>query len=308
MAQERSFKVEQPGERLDVFLTRMMPELSRSHIQKIISAGGSLVDGQARRASYPLSPGEEVLFLLPEAQAVDIVAEDLPLDILYEDADIIVINKARGMVVHPAAGVFSGTLVNALLAHCTDLSGINGDIRPGIVHRLDKDTSGVMVAAKNDAAHISLSEQIRTKVAQRVYSAIVTGDIAEPAGVIHGAIGRSPKDRQKMAVVTRNGKDATTHFRVLEHFGRYTLVECRLETGRTHQIRVHMTYIGHPVLGDPIYGKKKCPFAIRGQALHSRTLSLLHPVSGERMQFTAPLPEDMVEILNRLRQEKELHG
>ncbi len=308
MSQELSFKADQPEERLDVFLARMVPGLSRSHIQKIVVAGGSLVNGEVRRASYLLSPGDEVRFLLPDPQTVDIAAEDLPLDILYEDAAIIVVNKARGMVVHPAAGISSGTLVNALLAHCRDLSGINGDIRPGIVHRLDKDTSGVMVVAKNDAAHISLSEQIRTKAARRVYTAIVIGDIAEPAGIIHGAIGRSPKDRQKMAVVTKNGKDATTHFKVLERFGRYTVTECRLETGRTHQIRVHMAYIGHPVLGDPVYGKKNCPFAIQGQALHSRTLSLLHPVTGERMDFTAPVPEDMVVILESLRRETGRHG
>ncbi len=304
MDREVSFTVEQPGERLDIFLARMMPDFSRSHIQKIITAGGALVDDQVKRASYPLSPGEKIRLMLPDPQSVDIVAEDLPLDILYEDNDIIVVNKARGMVVHPAATVTSGTLVNALMAHCTDLSGINGVLRPGIVHRLDKDTSGVMVAAKNDAAHISLSEQIRTKTARRVYIAIVTGVITEPGGVIHGAIGRSPRDRQKMAVVTKNGKDATTHFKVLERFGRYTLTECRLETGRTHQIRVHMAYIGHPVLGDPMYGKKKCPYAIQGQALHSQTLSLVHPVTGKNMQFTAPLPEDMAEILASLRQEK----
>ncbi|MBQ8698886.1 MAG: RluA family pseudouridine synthase, partial [Schwartzia sp.] len=201
----------------------------------------------------------------------------------------------------PAAGVSHGTLVNALLAHCSDLSGVNGALRPGIVHRLDKDTSGVMIAAKNDAAHHSLAEQIQVKTASRVYWAIVTGNITESEGVIHGAIGRSPKDRQKMAVVRENGKDATTKFRVLERFGTYTLVECRLLTGRTHQIRVHMAYIGHPVAGDPKYGTKKCPFAIDGQALHSKTLTFTHLRTGEQLTFEAPLPEDMAAILHELR-------
>ena len=241
---------------------------------------------------------------LPEPEATDVVPEDIPLDILYEDEDVIVVNKARGMVVHPAAGVSRGTLVNALLAHCKDLSGINGALRPGIVHRLDKDTSGVMIAAKNDAAHRSLAEQIQEKTAKRVYWAILTGNIAETEGVIHGAIGRNPKDRQKMAVVQENGKDATTNFRVLERFGAYTLAECRLLTGRTHQIRVHMAYIGHPVVGDPKYGSKKCPFSIEGQALHSRTLMFTHPRTGERMEFEAPLPEDMQMILDALRGKK----
>ena len=213
----------------------------------------------------------------------------------------IVLNKARGMVVHPAAGNARGTLVNALLAHCGDLSGINGTLRPGIVHRLDKDTSGVMIAAKNDVAHADLAKQIQTKTAQRFYWAIVDGNIEETEGVIHGAIGRSPKDRQKMAVVPQNGKAATTKFRVLERFGAYTLLSCQLLTGRTHQIRVHMAYIGHPVTGDPKYGRGKCCFSIRGQALHSHTLTFRHPATGDMMTFTAPLPSDMEDILKSLR-------
>ena len=241
-------------------------------------------------------------FHLPEAKPVEILPEDIPLDILYEDSDIIVVNKARGMIVHPATGIYTGTLVNALLYHCKDLSGINGEIRPGIVHRLDKDTSGVMVAAKNDAAHLNLAEQIRTKAAHRIYWAIVCGNIREEAGVIKGDIGRHPTDRKKMAIVHEHGKPAVTHFRVLERFGDYTLVECRLETGRTHQIRVHMASIGHPVLGDPKYGPRKtCPFAIKGQALHSLQLTLTHPRTREVMTFTAPLPEDMEKILKALR-------
>lgn len=303
MAEEsKQYTADREGERLDVFLTRMEPELSRAHIQKLVAAGKAEVSGRVRKSNYKLQAGELVALTIPAAQPVAILPEDIPLDVLYEDADIIVVNKARGMVVHPATGVYSGTLVNALLFHCRDLSGINGEIRPGIVHRLDKDTSGVMVAAKNDAAHLDLAEQIRTKTAHRVYQAIVCGNIREEAGIIKGDIGRHPTDRKKMAIVHEHGKPAVTHFRVLERFGDYTLVECRLETGRTHQIRVHMASIGHPVLGDPKYGPRKaCPFAIRGQALHSLSLSLTHPATRERMTFTAPLPEDMASILKVLR-------
>lgn len=301
------FSAERDGERLDVFLARMAIQgdpLSRSRIQKLITDGNVTVDGKPAKASLRLAAGAVVAVELPELEATDIAPENIPLDILYEDEDVIVVNKARGMVVHPAAGVSSGTLVNALLAHCKDLSGINGALRPGIVHRLDKDTSGVMIAAKNDTAHRSLAEQIQEKTAKRVYWAILTGNIREEEGVIHGAIGRNPKDRQKMAVVRENGKDATTNFRVLERFGAYTLAECRLMTGRTHQIRVHMAYIGHPVLGDPKYGAKKCPFSIEGQALHSKTLMFTHPRTGEKMEFEAPLPEDMQIILDELRGKK----
>ena len=301
------FSAERDGERLDVFLARMAIQgdpLSRSRIQKLITDGNVTVDGKPAKASLRLAAGAVVAVELPEPEATDIAPENISLDILYEDEDVIVVNKARGMVVHPAAGVSSGTLVNALLAHCKDLSGINGALRPGIVHRLDKDTSGVMIAAKNDTAHRSLAEQIQEKTAKRVYWAILTGNIREEEGVIHGAIGRNPKDRQKMAVVRENGKDATTNFRVLERFGAYTLAECRLMTGRTHQIRVHMAYIGHPVLGDPKYGAKKCPFSIEGQALHSKTLMFTHPRTGEKMEFEAPLPEDMQIILDELRGKK----
>ncbi len=298
------FTADRDGERLDVFLARMDETLSRSRVQRLIADGHVMVDGKTPKASQRLSEGATVAVEMPEPEATDILPEQIPLDILYEDEDVIVVNKARGMVVHPAAGVSRGTLVNALLAHCKDLSGINGALRPGIVHRLDKDTSGVMIAAKNDAAHRSLAEQIQQKTAKRVYWAILTGNIAEEEGVIHGAIGRNPKDRQKMAVVRENGKDATTNFRVLERFGAYTLVECRLMTGRTHQIRVHMAYIGHPVVGDPKYGAKKCPFSIEGQALHSKTLMFTHPRTEERMEFEAPLPEDMQMILDDLRGKK----
>ena len=295
------FIAEHAGERLDVTLVRHMPDLSRSYAQRLIEAGQVTVDGTVRKGNYKLRGGEEIVCTVPPAEEVEICAEDIPLDVLYEDEDIIVINKPRGMVVHPAAGVTSGTLVNALLHHCRDLSGINGALRPGIVHRLDKDTSGVMVAAKNDMAHHFLARQIRDKEARREYRAIVYGNIVPRAGIITGDIGRHPTDRKKMAIVRENGKPATTHFEVVERFGAYTYISCRLETGRTHQIRVHLTSIGHPLVGDAKYTAKKNPFAIVGQALHSLTLRLVHPRSGEEMAFTAPLPADMEEILHTLR-------
>lgn len=306
MSETIIFSADKAGERLDVFLTRKWPDFSRSHIQKLIAKGEVVTVGKVRKANYKLALGDEVKITLPEAVPVAIEAENISLDILYEDDDIIVVNKARGMVVHPAAGVNSGTLVNALLYHCDDLSGINGEIRPGIVHRLDKDTSGVMVCAKNDKAHVNLAEQIRTKAAHRIYLAIVNGNIKEEAGIIKGDIGRHPIERKKMAIVKENGKPAVTHFKVLERFGDFTLVECKLETGRTHQIRVHMASIGHPLVNDPKYGpKKSSPFAIRGQALHSHELTLTHPTSGEEMHFTAPLPDDMEKILLFLRDKKK---
>ena len=299
------FTAEEKGQRIDVFVVERFPELSRSHVQKLIEQGNVLVDGSVRKANYKLRGGEAVQVTVPQAEPISVEPEDIPLDILYEDKDIIVVNKARGMVVHPASGVYSGTLVNALLYHCRDLSGINGEIRTGIVHRLDKDTSGVMVCAKNDTAHLDLAKQIRTKTAHRTYWAIVHGNIKEEAGIIKGDIGRHPTDRKKMAIVRENGKPAVTHFKVLERFGEYTLVECQLETGRTHQIRVHMTSIGHPLINDPKYGpKKSSPFAINGQALHSLQLTLTHPVTKEEMTFTAPLPTDMEKILTGLRNKR----
>nr|WP_314805890.1 RluA family pseudouridine synthase [uncultured Selenomonas sp.] len=296
-----AFTADRADERLDLCLVRQLPDLSRSYAQRLIADGQVTVDGAERKANYKLRGGETVVCTVPPVEETKICAEDIPLDILYEDADIIVVNKARGMVVHPAAGIYTGTLVNALLWHCRDLSGINGALRPGIVHRLDKDTSGVMVAAKNDMAHHYLARQIRDKDARREYRAIVYGNIVPRAGSITGDIGRHPTDRKKMAIVRENGKPATTHFEVLERFGDYTYVVCRLETGRTHQIRVHMTSIGHPLVGDPKYTAKKNPFAITGQALHSLTLRLAHPRTGEEMVFAAPLPADMEEILCTLR-------
>ncbi len=289
------------GERIDVFLARQVPELSRSHIQKLITEGHVKVSERHVKANYKLQATDRIEMVIPDAKTVDIAAEDIPLDILFEDTDVIVINKPRGMVVHPAAGNSQGTLVNALLNHCGDLSGINGEVRPGIVHRLDKDTSGVMVAAKSDEAHIKLAHQIKERTASRKYLAIVHGNVKEEQGVIHAPIGRHPSDRKKMAVVFSNSKDAITNFEVIERFGQYTLVACKLLTGRTHQIRVHMSYIGHPVVGDPKYGISKQPFSIKGQALHSAQLQFVHPVTNQEMKFSAPLPDDMQKILVQLR-------
>ncbi|CVK19885.1 RluA family pseudouridine synthase [Sporomusa sphaeroides] len=292
---------DEQGLRIDVLLAKRFPELSRSHLQKLIADDLVTVNGKLIKANYKVQAEDSIRIIFPEAKPVEIAAEAIPLDILYEDADIIVINKSRGMVVHPAAGNYAGTLVNALLEHCQDLSGINGEIRPGIVHRLDKDTSGVMVAAKNDRAHIALAEQIKNRTASRKYVAIVHGTIAEEQGIINAPIGRHPSDRKKMAVTFSNSKEAITRFRVIERFINYTLVECKLQTGRTHQIRVHMQYIGHPVVGDPKYGPEKKRFAISGQALHSAELSLKHPISGEELLFTAPVPPDMADILTKLK-------
>ena len=288
------------GQRLDIYLGKKLSDKSRSHIQKIISDGKVFVDGKVTKSSYKLNGAENIDVEEIDAVEVEYLPENLPLKILYEDADIIVVDKVRGMTVHPAETVKSGTLVNALLYHCKDLSGINGVKRPGIVHRLDKDTSGVMVVAKNDFAHINLAAQIKDKTALRTYLAIVHGVINDNAGIISGAIGRDKFDRKKMAV-TADGKRAVTEFKVLERFKNFTYVECKLQTGRTHQIRVHMTEIGHPLVGDEKYTARKNIFDIKGQALHSHTLSLTHPVTGERMNFTAPLPDDMKKILNYLR-------
>lgn len=286
--------------RLDIFLCEKLSGFSRSHIQKIISDGKVTVNEKIVKPNFKLNGGEIISVAEIETVETEYLPENLPLNILYEDADIIVVNKARGMTVHPADTVKSGTLVNALLYHCKDLSGINGVKRPGIVHRLDKDTSGVMVVAKNDAAHVNLAEQIQTKTAVRKYLAIVHGVIEDNAGIINGAIGRDKTDRKKMAV-TSDGKNAVTEFKVLERFKNFTYVECKLRTGRTHQIRVHMAAIGHPLLGDSKYTSRKNIFDIQGQALHSHTLDLIHPSTGERMNFIAPLPEDMEKILDELR-------
>jgi len=289
------------GERLDVFLTKYMNEVSRSTVQRLITNGDVTVNGKLVKSNYKVQNIDSVEVAMPGIKPLELMPEEIPLEVLYEDEDIIIVNKSRGMVVHPAVGNYNGTLVNALLEHCEDLSGINGIARPGIVHRLDKDTSGVMVVAKSDRAHISLAKQIKERSASRRYLAIVHGNIKEEQGVIKAPIGRHPTDRKRMAVTFLNSKEATTKFRVIERFGAYTLVECKLLTGRTHQIRVHMAYIGHPVVGDPKYGPDRRQFSIIGQALHSAELKIVHPVTEENMIFTANLPEDMELILRELR-------
>lgn len=287
----------QEGQRLDMFVTERI-EGSRSFAQQLIKNGHVMVNGKAGKPNLKLKVGQEIEITVPEPEDISIEPENIPLDILYEDHQIIIINKPRGMVVHPALGNYSRTLVNALLYHCLDLSGINGEIRPGIVHRLDKDTSGVMMAAKTDEAHLGLAEQVKAHSARRTYWALVQGNIVEEKGIIKAPIGRHPRDRMKMAVVFENSKDAITHFTVLERYGSHTLVECVLETGRTHQIRVHMAYIGHPVVNDPFYGYRKMDFPIVGQALHSRTLDVVHPITKEPMHFEAPIPEDFQACLD----------
>ena len=287
-------------QRLDIWLAKKLADQSRSHIQKLIAEGLVTVNNAQVKIGHKLAQGDVVDVREPAAVNSDYLPENLPLNILYEDADIIVVDKARGMTVHPADTVRSGTLVNALLYHCNDLSGINGIRRPGIVHRLDKDTSGVMVVAKNDAAHINLARQIESKTARRTYLAIVHGVISDNCGIITGAIGRDKVDRKKMTV-SADGKPAVTEFRVIERFDNFTYVQCKLQTGRTHQIRVHMKALGHPLLGDTKYTARKNPFDIRGQALHSSELILIHPASGELLTFTAPLPDDMQNILATLR-------
>lgn len=283
---------EDKGKRLDVYLAEQL-DISRSFAQHLIQNGDVVLQAHAAKANYRISGGETISIQMELQEELKAEAEPVPLDILYEDKDIIVINKARGMVVHPAAGNYHGTLVNALLYHCKgELSGINGVIRPGIVHRLDKDTSGVMVAAKTDEAHKGLAAQIKEHSARRTYWALVHGGIAEDKGLIDAPVGRDARDRLKMAVTFKGGRPAVTHFQVLRRFGAYTWIECRLETGRTHQIRVHMAYIHHPVVNDPLYGYKKDAFPIKGQALHSHCLDFVHPITGKPMHVEAPAPAD----------------
>ncbi|MEA5091343.1 Ribosomal large subunit pseudouridine synthase D [bioreactor metagenome] len=292
-------EAENAGIRVDVFLAGELG-FSRANIQKLIDEGNIVFPGKKLKANYKVKPGDVFGFIPQEAVPLDAMAENIPLDIVYEDEDVVVVNKARGMVVHPATGNYTGTLVNALLYHCDNLSGINGVIRPGIVHRLDKDTSGIMIVAKNDAAHISLSEQIHTKTAKRTYLTVVRGNIKNDKGRIETLIARDPKDRKRMAVVAVNGRTAITEYEVLERYGKFTIVRCKLLTGRTHQIRLHMEYIGHPIVGDPKYSPMKTCFGIKGQALHSESLVFTHPRTGQVMEFTAPLPEDMHKIVTRL--------
>lgn len=290
------------GMRLDVFLTTRLTGQSRSFLQSLIKEGKVKVDGLTVKANYRLKEGQHIEILMAPPEKISIEPEDIELDIIYQDNDIAVINKPQGMVVHPAPGNYSGTLVNALLYHCDNLSGINGKIRPGIVHRLDKDTSGLIVIAKNDQAHRNLARQIADKSMTRVYWAIVDNNIKEDQGTIDAPIKRHPIHRKKMAVLSGPGsRNAITHFRVLDRFGEYTLVEARLETGRTHQIRVHMSFIQHPIVGDQVYGARKQKFDLKGQALHAIMLGFVHPTKDEYMEFRAPLPEYFTKLLEKLR-------
>lgn len=287
--------------RVDKFVKEQLGEdTSRTQIQIWIEEGAVLVNGTAVKTNYKLAAGDRITLTIPEAESVEIVPEDIPLDIYYEDSDVIVVNKPRGMVVHPASGHSSGTLVNALMAHCKDLSGINGELRPGIVHRIDKDTSGLIMAAKNDKSHASLAAQLKEHSVTRRYLALVHGNLSHDQGTVDAPIGRDPHDRKMYTVIDRNSKHAVTHFHVMERFGDYTLLELKLETGRTHQIRVHMKFIGHPLVGDPMYGRSKGP-KFNGQALHAAVLGFVHPSTSEYKEFTAPLPADMMDLLHSLR-------
>lgn len=288
-------------ERVDKCLAVLIDSLSRSYIQKIVKEGQVTVNGRPVKGSYRMKTEDLVSFYLPEAIEPDIRAENIPLDILYEDDDVVIVNKPKGMVVHPASGHYSGTLVNALMYHCGDrLSGINGVMRPGIVHRIDRDTTGSVIVCKNDISHRAIAEQLKNHSVNRRYRAICMGVLKDDDGVINAPIGRHPTERKKMAVNVSNGKAAVTHYHVLARFEKYTYIECVLETGRTHQIRVHMASIGHPLLGDEVYWGGKCPFNLTGQTLHAMTLGFVHPSTGEYMEVAAPLPEYFEKLLRIL--------
>ena len=302
--QEFIVEAEQDGERLDRYLTLIYADQSRSFFQKLIKGGHVRInDKEITKAGYVLTVGDVVATSIPEAQSVAIEAEDIPLDILYEDADVLIVNKPKGMVVHPSAGHYSGTLVNAIMYHCSDsLSGINGEIRPGIVHRIDMDTTGALIVCKNDTAHTDIAEQIKEHTVTRKYRGIVCGVVKAEEGTIEGAIGRHPTQRKKMAINEKNGKPAITHYKVLQRFAKYTYMEFQLETGRTHQIRVHMSSIGHPLLGDQLYGNPKnlAMKGLQGQTLHAMIIGFVHPSTHEYMEFEAPLPEYFQNLLSKL--------
>ena len=302
MREEFLVSWEEEDTRIDRYLSGVCPSFSRSYIQKLLKNGDILVDGQQVKSSYGVKEGDRIVVETPEAVEPEIQAEPMDLDILYEDQDVILINKPKGMVVHPAAGHYSHTLVNGLMYHCRDqLSGINGVLRPGIVHRIDMDTTGVLIVCKNDAAHNSIAAQLKEHSIVRRYQAIVHGKVKEDEGVVDGPIGRHPVDRKKMSINYKNGKPAVTHYRVLKRFDRYTYIECRLETGRTHQIRVHMASIRHPLLGDRVYGPSSCPVpGLEGQTLHAGVLGFIHPRTGEYMEFTAPLPSYFEHLIQTL--------
>lgn len=296
-----SFEVEaeQEGERLDKFLSIIYPEFSRAFFQKLIKSKQVSVNETPQKASYCVKIDDVVTVEIPDAVETTIEPENIPLDILYEDDDVLIVNKPKGMVVHPSAGHYSGTLVNAIMYHCKDtLSGINGEIRPGIVHRIDMDTTGSLIVCKNDEAHVNIAQQIKEHSVNRIYVGIVCGNVKEDSGTVEGAIGRHPIERKKMAINEKNGKPAITHYKVLERFKNYTYMQFKLETGRTHQIRVHMASIGHPLLGDTLYSSGRSSFKhLQGQCLHAKTIGFIHPKTGEYMEYSAPLPEYFEKLL-----------
>ena len=290
------------GIRIDKYLAQIFEDKSRSFIQGLIEKENVNVNNKVPKSNYKLKKCDEIEIIIPEPEILSVEAENIPIDIIYEDEDVIVVNKPQGMVVHPAPGNYNGTLVNALLYHCTDLSSINGIIRPGIVHRIDKDTSGVLVIAKNDESHNKLSEQLKDHSMKREYYALIEGRLKNDSGTIDKPLGRCKKDRLKIGIV-EDGKRAVTHYEVLERYNGYTLIKCVLETGRTHQIRVHMASIGFPLVGDPLYGFKRQKFKVEGQVLHAKTLGFIHPRSGEYMEFTSELPQYFAQLLDKLRNE-----
>ena len=297
---------EQSGERIDKFLSETLPELSRSYIQKLIKDNQVTANEKVVKANYKLNAGDVLYLEEPELKEPDILPENIPLKILYEDEDFLVVNKPKGMVVHPSAGHYSGTLVNALMYHCKDeLSGINGVMRPGIVHRIDMDTTGSLLVCKNDFAHNDIAQQLKEHSITRIYHAIVHGVLKEDEGTIHAPIGRHPIERKKMSINDKNGKDAVTHYTVIQRFDNFTYIQCQLETGRTHQIRVHMSSIRHPLLGDEIYGPAKCPYKLQGQTLHAKTIGIIHPRTKEYIEVDAPLPEYFTKLLKKL--ENNIH-
>lgn len=296
---------EMEDERLDVCICEFLNQFSRSRIQKLLKNGSILVNGDVKKSGYSVRTDDEIIINIPEPEELLIEAENIPLDILYEDQDCLVVNKPKGMVVHPAAGHYTGTLVNAIMFYCKDsLSGINGVLRPGIVHRIDRDTSGSIIICKNDTAHASIAQQLKEHSINRIYHAICYGNIKDDTGTINAPIGRHPIERKKMAIVP-GGKEAITHYEVLERFGNYTYIKFKLETGRTHQIRVHMASIGHPLLGDTVYGSNKDPFHTNGQVLHAKTLGFIHPTSKEYIETDAPLPDYFTSLLNKFRNQNK---
>lgn len=301
MIREFEITQEHKGTRIDKYLSDVLPDVSRSYIQKLIKEEQITVNGKVVKANYKLNTDDLLTLTEPELKEPDILAEDIPLDILYEDSDLLIVNKPKGMVVHPSAGHYSGTLVNALMHYCKeDLSGINGVMRPGIVHRIDMDTTGSLLVCKNDFTHNDIADQLKVHSIKRVYHAIVHGVIKEDEGTVDAPIGRHPIDRKKMSINHKNGKEAVTHYKVIKRFKNFTYIQCQLETGRTHQIRVHMASLHHPLLGDEVYGPAKSPYKLQGQTLHAKIIGIIHPRTREYIEVDAPLPEYFTALLNKL--------